>query len=204
MKLTNIKRKSLNNKGFTLIELLAVVVILAVVMGIAMTSVLSSMNNSRKTSLEDSAKSLQQSLQTKYAEAQLNGTIANVYYSEIQGMTAGFNFNVTASNSKPVYYSIPSVLKDEFNLSPTTYIIDGEIASMKYAPTTNGTNIVPKDQSFIAFNGSTFIVCLFARSTGNMYVANYATKNSITVFSKTITPSTAVMYACSNENHSWT
>lgn len=200
------RRERLNNKGFTLIELLAVVVILAVVMGIAMTSVLSSMNNSRKTSLENSAKSLQQGITTKYSEAQVVGKLGNVYKDEIQGMTTGFDFNKTASNSAPIYYSIPSVLKDEFNLSPSTYIIDGTLSSMKYAPTTNGTTTAPSGQSFIAFNGSSFVVCLFAQSTGNMYVANYAKSaaGNINVFGKTVSVAKGAMYACSNEANSWT
>jgi hypothetical protein len=75
---------------------------------------------------------------------------------------------------------------------------------MKYAPTTNGTTTAPTNQSFIAFNGSAFVVCLFAQPTGNMYVANYASKKAITVFSKTLTaPSSVQMYACSNEATSW-
>ena len=202
----NVNRKKLNNKCFTLIELLAVVVILAVVMGIAMTSVLSSMNNSRKSSLENSAKSLQQGITTKYSEAQVMGKLSSVYKDEIQGMTTCYDFNKTASNSAPVYYSIPSVLNTEFNLSPSTYIIDGTLASMKYAPTTNGTTTAPANQSFIAFNGTSFVVCLFAQKTGNMYVANYATAaaKTIKVFGKTVSVASGTMYACSNEEHSWT
>ena len=201
-----INRKRLNNKGFTLIELLAVVVILAVVMGIAMTSVLSSMNNSRKSSLENSAKSLQQGITTKYSEAQVIGKLSSVYKDEIQGMTAGYDFNKTASNAAPIYYSIPSVLSTEFNLSPSTYVIDGNLSNVAYAPTTNGTTTAPANQSFIAFNGSSFVVCLIAQKTGNMYVANYAetAADTINVFGATVDVAAQTMYACSNEQNSWT
>ncbi|MBQ8681903.1 MAG: prepilin-type N-terminal cleavage/methylation domain-containing protein [Bacilli bacterium] len=198
-----INRKRLNNKGFTLIELLAVVVILAVVMGIAMTSVLSSMNNSRKGSLQNSAKKVSQALQTKYSEAMVTNSTTDVY-GDVLGTNDGFDFSVSSFT----IYTIPNGLKDEMNLSPSTYVLDSAANTI---PAT-GTNTYTASTSFVAFDGDTMVVCLFAKQGGSYYVGD-ATKaaGTVTIGSNTITMDTdttsttnADMWACSTDGtQSW-
>ena len=198
-----INRKRLNNKGFTLIELLAVVVILAVVMGIAMTSVLSSMNNSRKGSLQNSAKKVSQALQTKYSEAMVTNSTTDVY-GDVLGTNDGFDFSVSSFT----IYTIPNGLKDEMNLSPSTYVLDSAANPMA----ATGTNTYTASTSFVAFDGDTMVVCLFAKQGGSYYVGD-ATKaaGTVTIGSNTITMDTdttsttnADMWACSTDGtQSW-
>ena len=203
-------RKRLNNKGFTLIELLAVVVILAVVMGIAMTSVLSSMNNSRMGSLQNSAKKVSQAIQAKYSEAMVTGSVKNVY-GDVLGSTTteegdvvgnGFDF----SGSGVVFYTLPDGLKDEMNLSPSTYeLISGNVATKISV----NDNKATATDSFVGFDGSKVIVCLFAKQGGSYYVGG-ATKTGGTVDFSGVTitmqtaESTADMWACSTDGtQSW-
>lgn len=200
-----INRKRLNNKGFTLIELLAVVVILAVVMGIAMTSVLSSMNNSRKGSLQNSAKKVSQALQTKYSEAMvMNGTTD--VYGDVLGSDNGFDFSV----SDFTIYPIVTGLKDEMNLSPSTYVLSTDAGITALAET--GTNTYTASTSFVAFDGDTMVVCLFAKQGGSYYVGDSTKKDgTVTIGTKTITMDTdtsnsnnADMWACSTDGtQSW-
>lgn len=197
------KMMKLNNKGFTLVELLAVVVILAVVMGIAANSVLSSMNNSRKGSLQNSAKSVSQSFQTKYSEAMVTQSMGSVY-GDVMAM--GYNFSV-ATPTKPVFYYLSEELKDELNLSPSTYMLgtSGE--------NNEGLNInadgasVSVDKSFVAFNGKNVVVCLIANDTGSYYVADFSGSNiSTTILNKTVNfAGENKMWSCSLDNvNSWT
>ena len=177
MKLLKNKKK-LNNKGFTLIELLAVVVILAVVMGIAMTSVLSSMNNSRKGSLQNSAKSVAQAFQTKYSEAMVTGQTSKVY-GDVVTDTNSYDFNV-ASETNPVFYYLTDGLKDELNLSPSTYRLTSNISKLTInTDETDSTKSVTATDSFVAFNGSTVVVCLVANQSGSYYVADFAKSGGI-------------------------
>lgn len=192
-------RKRLDNKGFTLVELLAVVVILAVVMGIAMTSVLSSMNNSRKGALSDSAISVKNAFTTKYSEAMVTGTASSIYGPEMDLSGNGYNFN-TASKTSPVFYYLNEDLKDELNISPSTYELSD---SADEVATVNTDNAVT--DSFVAFNGNSVVVCMIAKKSGSYYVANFATGTSTTVFDKTITFAEGDMWACSTDgSNSWT
>lgn len=198
-------RKRLNNKGFTLVELLAVVVILAVVMGIAATQVLSSMNNSKKGSLNNSAKSVSQAFQTKYSEAMVTGSAAAIYKDVMS--TVGYDFN-TATPGDPKFYYLSEGLKDELNLSPATYRLTtaGSITSP-----TESDGSYAATESFVAFNGSTVVVCMIAKQSGSYYVADFTKTSSATVLGKTVTFSAGtgetgnVMWACSTDaTNSWT
>lgn len=205
-----INRKRLNNKGFTLIELLAVVVILAVVMGIAMTSVLSSMNNSRKGSLQNSAKKVSQTIQTKYSEALVTNSVADVYGDVLKSDATnknGFDFSAPGV----VLYTLPDGLKDDMNLSPSTYLLDTATKPTPITVTTDasGNKTATATNSFVGFDGSKVIVCLFAKQGGSYYVGD-ATKTAGTVdFAEVkITMETASgaadMWACSTDNtQSW-
>lgn len=207
-----INRKRLNNKGFTLIELLAVVVILAVVMGIAMTSVLSSMNNSRKGSLQNSAKKVSQTIQTKYSEALVTNSVADVYGDVLKSDATnknGFDFSAPGV----VLYTLPDGLKDDMNLSPSTYLLD---TATKPTPITVTPGANPGDpstatatNSFVGFDGSKVIVCLFAKQGGSYYVGD-ATKIAGTVdfagvkIKMQTASGAADMWACSTDNtQSW-
>lgn len=201
-----INRKRLNNKGFTLVELLAVVVILAVVMSIAATQVLSSMNNSKKGSLNNSAKSVSQAFQTKYSEAMVTGSAAEIY-KDIMG-TVGYDFN-TATPDSPKFYYLSEGLKDELNLSPAIYRLTtaGSISS----PEEESSGGYEATESFVAFNGSTVVVCMIAKQSGSYYVADFTKKKSATVLGKTVNfskgtgESGEVMWACSTDaTNSWT
>lgn len=210
-------KKRLNNKGFTLIELLAVVVILAVVMGIAMTSVLSSMNNSRKGSLQNSAKSVAQAFQNKYSEAMITGQTSAVYGDVLGSATNNYNFNV-ATESSPKFYYLTDGLKDELNLAPSTYRLTSGISEVTMTTVGEGedakTTAYAKD-SFVAFNGKTVVVCLFANQEGSYYVAEFAKNNGNTeIFGVDVhfnsdynnTVGNAIdMWACSQDDvYSWT
>lgn len=204
-----INRKKLNNKGFTLIELLAVVVILAVVMGIAMTSVLSSMNNSRKGSLENSATSVAQAFQTKYSESMVTQSMSKVY-GDVMGLTDGVGYNFgTASTSAPVFYYLNKALKDELNLSPSTYILDPATTITTVPKVEGGTNYAPVS-SFVAFNGKSVVVCLLAKNSGSYYVADFAeARNDVAILGQKVNftnvDSAAPMWSCSLDGvNSWT
>jgi type IV pilus assembly protein PilA len=193
MKLKNIKRKRLNNKGFTLIELLAVVVILAVVMGIAMTSVLSAMNNSRKGSLQDSANSVAQAFQTKYSEALVTNSTANVYGDVLNN--SGYDFTTAG------VYELSSGLNNELNLSTSTY----HLGDAKTSPTNTAVT-----NSFVVFDGSSFTVCLVAVQSGSYYVSTATGTQKVTInstdytFAKSAGESGNVMWACSLDGeYSW-
>lgn len=198
MELKNIKRKRLNNKGFTLIELLAVVVILAVVMGIAMTSVLSAMNNSRKGSLQDSANSVAQAFQTKYSEALVTNSTANVY-GDVLNNNSGYDFTTAG------VYELSSGLNNELNLSKSTYHL-GDV--VKKVPINNNAATVAN--SFVVFDGSSFTVCLVAVQSGSYYVSTATGTDNVTIngtkytFSKGSDESGNVMWACSLDGeYSW-
>lgn len=195
------KMMKLNNKGFTLVELLAVVVILAVVMGIAANSVLSSMNNSRKGSLQNSAKSVSQAFQTKYSEAMVTQSLNNIY-GDILG--DGYNF-VGASTENPVFYQLAKNLENELNLSSSTYKLVESGATTALTAAADGSYSI--SNSFIAFNGKTVVVCLFAEKNGNYYVTDFGGTNlSTTILDKTVKfGGTNEMWSCSQEGiNSWT
>lgn len=190
MKLKNIKRKKLNNKGFTLIELLAVVVILAVVMGIAMTSVLSSMNKARRGSLQDTATSIAHGFNTKYTESLVDGVANDVY---------GLDFSGT---SNVVYYLTTANHAKAFNISDKSYDLEGS-GSVDLAGATGLSH------SFVAFdaNKGEFVICMFAKSGGNVFVN--ADKSSgiknVSLASINVKFAANTMFACSDgTTNSWT
>lgn len=175
--------KKLNNKGFTLIELLAVVIILAVVMGIAMTSVLSSMNKARRGSLQDTATSIAHGFNTKYTESLVDGVANDVY-------------DLDFSAPSDVAYFITDA--KSFNISATSYDLDG---GSPFDPSSVSNSFV----AFDATNGE-FVICMFAKSGGNVFVnadKSSATK-TLTVGTVNYTLATGTMYACSDgSTHSW-
>lgn len=181
-----INRKKLNNKGFTLIELLAVVVILAVVMGIAMTSVLTAMNKSRAGSLEDSAKVMADGFNKKYTESLVDGVPNDIYKTE---NVAGYDFTHNTT------LGIATALKDVYNISADAY----DLAD---------TSVYVAGKSFVDFNATTgkFVVCLFAKSSGNIFVAANANGGTISNLAGTTSGVTTegTMYACSDGQKSWT
>lgn len=198
-------RRKLNNKGFTLIELLAVVVILAVVMGIAMTSVLSSMNNSRKGSLQNSAKSVAQAFQTKYSEALVISQVNDVF-GDLSDVGSGKGYDFTGTG----FYYLSESLKDELNISPSTY----RLTSMTAKPDKIADSVLTTtgiSDSFVYFDGSKFTVCMIAKQTGSYFVENAASEKTITLGGKTIKfvkgsdeGNTKVMWACSLDGeYSW-
>ena len=205
--------KKLNSKGFTLVELLAVVVILAVVMGIATTSVITAMNNSRKGSLEDSAVSVENAFKTKYSEAMVSGTVSKIYADEM-GLTEGYNFN-KGSSDKVVFYYLNEKLRDELNLSPDSYSLDYNSTIEEIQLNTDGKVYISGSgsdavydglsKSFIAFNGSSIVVCLVANETGSYYVANFAKNNETKIFTETVKFKENSMWSCSSDDtNSWT
>lgn len=194
--------KKLNNKGFTLIELLAVVVILAVVMGIAMTSVLTAMNNSRKGSLQDSAKSVSQAMQTKYSEALVTNSTNDVFGDVLKSdgtTTKGYNF------TKKGFFALNSGLKDDLNLSPSTYVLADNSSAM----TPTADNKLDASTSFVYYDGERFTVCLMAKRAGSYFVANAASNKTVilggtTVSFKEATADTDAMWSCSTDGeYSW-
>ena len=195
-------RKRLNNKGFTLVELLAVVVILAVVMGIAATQVLSSMNSSRMGSLQNSAKKVSQAFQTKYSEAMVTNQMKDVY-GTVLGSTKGYDLSI-ASDTAPVFAYLTDGLKDELNLSPSTY----ELATSASKISITNKKLTATD-SFIAFNGSTVVACMVAVQGGSYYVADAAdSTKKATIHGVEVTFASggtgADMWACSSEGvQSW-
>lgn len=188
-----INRKRLNNKGFTLIELLAVVVILAVVMGIAMTSVLSSMNSSRKGSLQNSAESTSQIFQNKYAEAMVSGGTANIFGTNTAGVwSGGYNFTVSSAT----FYTLDKTTGVDLNLSKSAYELSDSIEPLDVSSAIN--------TSFVAFNGEKIVACLVATNSGSYYVGQATSVKTATVFGTNLTFADGTMFACSDEQNSWT
>ena len=188
-----LNRKRLNNKGFTLVELLAVVVILAVVMGIAATSVLSSMNNSRKGSLVNSAESVSQIFQTKYSEAMVMNKTASVL--------GVYDFTVV---TPVVYYLSEGAVAEDLNLSAGSYELSSSSDTKKVELAENRATSVT--DSFIVFKGDKVVACMIAKKGGSYYVGDAAVKenSSFTVAGVNLSVASGTMYACSNEQKSWT
>lgn len=203
MKIENVKSRKLDNKGFTLIELLAVVVILAVVMGVAMTSVIGSMNNSRKGSLLNSAQAAAQAFQNKYSEAMITGTTGSVL-STTSPSFGGYNFAVAATVTSPYYYYINANSSAELNLSTSNYSLATAATAVQSG--TKYSSTVTVSSSFVVFDSSRIVVCLLVPSTSSYYVGQ-ATKTSsttLTILSGKFTIAASTMYACSDEQKSWT
>ena len=174
------KKRKLNNKGFTLIELLAVIVILAIVMGVAANAVLNVMNDSRKNTLQSSAKSAADAFRTAYAEYQLKN----------DGMILGLNAsNLLAGDASNLLGAAKSL-----NLSAASYDLTN---SKVYYDKSKGS----------------FIVCLVAKENGSYYLATARNNSAVNIVDTQVGTGTSAtykitmaantMWACSNDEHSW-
>lgn len=166
--------KKLNNKGFTLIELLAVIVILAIVMGVAANAVLNVMNDSRRNTLQSSAKSAADSFRTAYAEYQLTRS------DKILGITS----------------------TDLIKSTATSVALTDAATSLGI---TNSNYDLAKSYVYFDPSTSTFAVCLVANPSGSYYLAS-AVGKSMTAADSPVGQALAAtdMWACSNDEHSWT
>lgn len=163
------------------------------------------MNNSKKGSLNNSAKRVSQAFQTKYSEAMVTGSAAAIYKDVMS--TVGYDFN-TATPEQPKFYYLSEGLKDELNLSPATYRLTTAGSITSPAESDGG---YAATESFVAFNGSTVVVCMIAKQSGSYYVADFTKEKSATVLGKTVYfskgtgESGEVMWACSTDaTNSWT
>ena len=145
----------------------------------------------------------------------VTGTVNDVY-SDVVGTGKGYNFN-NGSSTTPQFYVLDKTLKDELNLSESTYVLsDHTTTTLTVTAGTPSTLTV--GGSFVAFNGTSVVVCLAARQSGSYYVANYASNSkTATVFGVKVsfdnsldaTPTGSktnkIMWACNTDGiNSWT